>query len=123
MTKLLCRYCDTLTVIVLGDKIYPHLPQFHSSKYYLCPKCGAYVGANSTTGKPLGEVADKQLRAKRQQAHGIFDGLWKSGKMTRSKAYRWLSSKMNLSSEECHIGRFDEELCQKVINICFAEIK
>ena len=118
---LTCRYCGSPTIITLGDKIYPHLPQFHCSKYYLCPKCGAYVGSNSATGKPLGEVADKQLRAKRQQTHKIFDELWKSGRTSRSKAYKWLSNKMGLSSKDCHIGLFDEELCQKVINICLSE--
>ncbi len=49
--------------------------------------------------------------AARKRAREAFEGLWKSGFMTRGMAYGWLRRKFNLSYEEAHIGRFDEPMC------------
>lgn len=65
----------------------------------------------------MGRLADAHLRAAKQRAHKNFDPLWKSGKMTRREAYKWLASNMGISEEECHIGMFSEAQCSQVVNI------
>lgn len=84
--------------------------------YCDCEPEGVYVGINKKTGKPLGTMADKKLRVLRKRAHAAFDPLWKCDKpkMSRTEAYGWLSSAMNVELEFCHIGMFDIEQCEIV---------
>ena len=51
-------------------------------------------------------------------AHAAFDPLWKSGQMSRSKAYSLLAQKMGLPKSETHIGMFDVEQCEAVVLLC-----
>jgi hypothetical protein len=48
------------------------------------------------------------------RAHAVFDPIWKSGRMTRHAAYKWLSDAMDLPKEQTHIGMFDIGQCLKV---------
>ena len=93
---------------------------------YYCenfPICNSYVGIHKNTKKSLGTIANESLREKRKEAHYYFDFLWKAKrkkgyKKARTLAYNWLSKKMNISIKDTHIGMFNEEECDKVINIC-----
>ena len=108
-----CPYCDNDAVFVKGSKIYPHRPDLYGKKFYLCSPCDAYVGCHSD-GKPLGRLANRQLRKAKMQAHAVFDPLWKDGPLSRTEAYRWLSKAMGLHPDETHIGMFDVGQCLKV---------
>ena len=96
-----------------------------TSKYgifYGCvryPSCEAAHGAHRETGEPLGVPAAKKSKEWRIRAHNAFDGLWKGDSrcMPRRKAYRWLQTAMNLDHEDAHIGRFDIDQCQIVIDM------
>jgi hypothetical protein len=103
---------------------------------YLCqgfPECKAWVGCHKGTDKPLGRLADAQLRAAKRRAHEFFDPLWKR-KMARTgcrqheartAAYAWLAEQMGIEVDQCHIGMFDVRDCMKVVNLCrpFAQRK
>lgn len=91
-----------------------------------CPDCQRYVG-KSEKGVVLGHIADQELRESRKQAHIYLDNLWKrkllkdptlTNNNARSKVYSWLSSEIGLNYHLCHIGYFDQHLCQKTISIC-----
>lgn len=60
------------------------------------------------------------LALARQNAHRAFDPLWQSGKMSRSAAYRWLSAKLHVPVEQCHMLLFDVAQCQRVVDLCVA---
>ena len=88
---------------------------------YICsryPACDSYVGVHQKTLKPLGTLADKELRAKRIQAHQIFNRLWESGLMKKWQAYKWMEAKFGLNSEQAHIGKFSEYMCDELIALC-----
>lgn len=88
---------------------------------YMCdryPKCDSYVGAHRRTLEPLGTLADGNLRHKRILAHRAFDRLWKEGPMTKWQAYKWLQAKFGLSSEQAHIAKFSEYMCDQLIAVC-----
>lgn len=36
----------------------------------------------------------------------------------RGAAYKWLAGELGISAEQCHIGMFDETMCQRVIDLC-----
>lgn len=113
-----CPYCGEASKLVGGDVIYPHRPDLYDKKFYQCSPCGAYVGCHKGTEKPLGRLANAELRRAKMAAHGAFDPIWRNGGMKRSNAYAWLAQQLGLSEEECHIGMFDVDRCKQVVAIC-----
>lgn len=95
--------------------------KLRSSRYgpfYGCtryPECDGAHGCHPD-GKPLGTPADRATKAARIRAHDAFDTLYKSGRMTRKDAYRWLQTAMGMTKEECHIGRFTIAECDRVVS-------
>jgi hypothetical protein len=43
--------------------------------------------------------------------------------MTRSQAYLWLSNRLGISEASCHIGRFDERMCEEVVRLAEANTR
>lgn len=125
---ILCDYCRAPTEFVSDAAVYAHS---YGKMIYLCRPCGAYVGVHDGTNQPLGRLADKELRAWKIKAHAAFDPLWeaklKSKRSSKKKyrkgharnaGYKWLAEQMGLTREECHIGMFSVEQCQRVVAIC-----
>lgn len=80
---------------------------------YACPEFGCTVvqwaGSTSTP-------ADQPTRAARMKAHAAFDNMWDYHVPgSRSKAYKALSEFMELPPSKCHIGMFDAEQCERVV--------
>ena len=90
---VICDYCGTPADFVDSSVVY-HGHSF--GMIYLCPRCGAYVGVHKGSDKPLGRLANSELRNWKKAAHAAFDPLWKYGpyRGRRNEAYRWLSEKM-----------------------------
>lgn len=112
--KARCLHCGGLAARVGGERIYPHRPDLYSLKFWLC-ECGAYVGSHKNTGEPLGNPCDMATKIARIKAHAHLDSFWRSGKLTRKKAYKKLSEFMNLPKEDTHIGMFTKEQCERVL--------
>lgn len=66
----------------------------------------------------MGTLADGNLRNKRIQAHKAFDTMWKCGAMTKWQAYKWLQGKFSLNSDQAHIAKFGEYMCDQLILEC-----
>lgn len=116
---VICDYCGEEATLVFGSSVYPHRPDLYALNFWLCEPCGAWVGCHKNSdAKPLGRLANAQLRSAKSGAHAAFDPIWKSGILTRQQAYGWLSREMSLPREKCHIGMFNLEQCQKVVFIC-----
>lgn len=62
------------------------------------------------TGNP-----SERVSALRIFAHDDFDKLWKSGAMSRSAAYAWLSKQMGLPPSKTHMKLFTISQCELVI--------
>lgn len=110
-----CRYCGGPLGWVTGKTVYPHRPDLHGRTFVMCEPCWAYVGCHPGTDRPLGSVADAELRRWRMRAHAAFDWTWRSGRMRRGEAYGWLAQELGLPRERCHIGGFEREECQAVV--------
>lgn len=97
---------------------------------YICKPCNAYVGVHKGTDKAFGRLANEELRGAKILAHFYFDQIartslinkiWREyipGFTNRNKAYLWLSRQLNIPIEQCHIGMFDVEQCNRVAEIC-----
>ena len=78
-----------------------------------CHKANEEYGHDGT--KPLGTMANGDLRELRVRVHGFFDGLWRSGVVSRTEAYEWLSEELGIVPDLCHVGMFDEETCRRAL--------
>lgn len=112
-----CPYCGEEAELTTGHKVYPHRSDLAHLKVWACFPCDAWVGThkNSPEHKPLGRLANGELRRAKMSAHAAFDPWWKSGKMSRHEAYAMLAEKMGLPKEKAHIGMFDVEQCKQVV--------
>ena len=117
----ICRYCGGVIRLVPARKIYRASTDrlgLTGENIYLCQNCNARVGCHKGTNRPLGNVANEVLRLKRVETHQVFDAFWKHRRMTRTAAYKWLSEQMALPENQTHIGGFEMDQCQKVIELC-----
>ena len=115
-----CPYCASSAEMVSGDVIYPHRPDLFDKNFWRCDPCGAYVGCHPVGPghdgtRPLGRLANAELRRAKQAAHAAFDPIWKNREMSRANAYRWLANRLAIPSADCHIGVFDIPQCKAVV--------
>ena len=121
----ICRYCGGVIRVVPARKIYGASTDrlgLSNENIYLCQNCNARVGCHKGTNRPLGNVANEVLRLKRRETHQVFDAFWQGNGMSRTKAYKWLAAQMQLSEKDTHIGGFEMDQCQQVIDLCEKEL-
>src|SRR4051794_30497777 len=117
-----CPYCGSAAIFTNSARVYGGRD---FGMLYLCrsyPACDSYVGVHKGTDKPLGRMANKELRKAKNAAHAAFDPLWKkkyelrnaggegkSGRpggshykpaYARGSAYKWLAEQLGISREE-----------------------
>ena len=117
----ICRYCGGIIRLVPASTIYGASAErlgMTDEKVYQCQNCNARVGCHHGTTRPLGNVANEVLRLKRMETHRVFDAFWRSRAMSRTQAYQWLAQQMELPESEAHIGGFEMEQCQRLIQLC-----
>ena len=66
-------------------------------------------------------MANETLRLKRMETHQVFDAFWKNKGVSRTKGFQWLAKQMGLPERLAHIGGFEMDQCQKVIDLCRKE--
>lgn len=110
-----CDYCQQPSQLVTGQKIYPYRPDLYHKFFYECEPCGAYVGCHPGSKQSLGRLANAELRRWKNNAHAVFDVIWKSRSLSRSDAYAKLAQVMGIEMHDCHIGMFDVEQCKTVV--------
>lgn len=86
---------------------------------YLCQTqgCRAYVGTHPETNIPLGTLATAVIREARKKAKDKFNALWPGGQMTRTEAYSWLATRLNIPTAACHFGWFNEAQCNQALAV------
>ena len=107
-----CPYCGNEAKFITSKEFYG---KDYGTNVYSCNPCDAYVGTHGNGKVPLGMMATAELRTYRKRAHSAFDQLWKSGKMSRHKAYSWMAEQMELEPKDAHIAMFDVEKCKGLI--------
>lgn len=113
---LRCPYCGSTAVLRSADGIYHD--NSRDTKLYVCrnyPQCDSYVRVHPGTNRPVGTMANKELRALRAEAHRYFDQFYKSGLMSKEDAYSWLADLLCAPLSEAHIGYLGEYYCREVI--------
>ena len=110
-----CPFCRSSVSLIDSAQVFGRSYGF----IYLCdsyPNCDARVRCHPGSIKPLGTLADQELRRWRSLVHRKFDPLWQSGVFSsRQAAYKWLSKVMKLSLERTHVAMFNIRQCQRAI--------
>lgn len=101
-----CPYCRFLA----------DLKQTDWGPTWRCDLCDARVGCHPGTIKPLGTLANAELRRKRMATHARFDPLWKSGRVCRKEAYIVMQLLMGMSEPQAHIAQFGLEECDRLLD-------
>lgn len=114
---VICPYCRAESFLVSGKEIYPRRKDLYKKSFYQCKPCDAYVGCHTGTDKPLGRLANRELRKAKIEAHASIDPIWKSGQLHRSKVYKILAKLLEIPPTSCHIGMFDVDMCKKVVSV------
>ena len=89
MNKILCPYCFKEAEWVENKEVYG-VNFGKSYMIYLCRPCNAYVGCHNNTTRPMGTLANKDLREMRSKAHNLIDPIWQKKKLSRSEVYQVL---------------------------------
>ena len=124
--QLNCPYCGAPAVCRPASAVYGNTLRQKGSYLYLCsryPACDAYVSAHKKDRRPMGTLADGNLRHKRILAHRALENLRRERRMEKWAVYVWLQGKLKLEPEQAHIGMFPEQMCDQVISLCRESIK
>ncbi len=111
-----CPYCGSPGILCSADGIYKDNSQ--NAWLYVCkhyPTCDSYVRVHPGTKIPVGTMANRELRALRNEAHHYIDQLHKRGLMEKEDAYHWLASVLAAPLGQAHIGNLGEYYCRQVI--------
>ena len=111
-----CPYCSSYSVLRSADGIYRCNDK--NTRLYVCcryPACDSYVRVHPGTKIPVGTMANRELRALRNEAHRNFDQLYKLRLMSKEDAYQWLASILSAPLGLAHIGYLGEYYCKQVI--------
>jgi hypothetical protein len=117
-----CPYCHNDAELVHSSVIYGYKDKNYGM-FWLCVPCDAYVGThkNSSFHAPLGRLANKELRRWKQNAHAVFDPIWKDHRrpdcVSRKAAYAIMAKLLGLPKDKAHIGKLDIEQCKKLVEL------
>lgn len=119
--NVICPYCNAKAVLRPANTVYGISDRSTGRHLYVCtnwPKCDAYVSAHKSDRKPMGRLANGNLRHKRILAHKAMEDYRRLTHMDKWAVYLWLQGKLGLGEHHIHIAKFDDEMCDRVIEIC-----
>jgi len=122
-----CPYCGGSVSFRSNAVIYGR--EYGSGRAYICdnfPSCDSFVGAHpdidkSMAFKPLGTLADYELRQWRKRVHALIDPYWKKKIMQRGEVYAVVTHILQ-TQEQAHVGQMTIEQCRLVLSRWFEYI-
>ncbi|MCM1214947.1 MAG: DUF3268 family zinc-finger domain-containing protein [Lachnospiraceae bacterium] len=124
--SIICPYCGSRAICKPASTVYGADTIDRKSYLYLCsrwPVCDAYVSAHKKDLKPMGTLANGELRHKRILAHHALKKLQKERHMDKWAVYVWLQANLGLDEHHAHIGMFSLQMCDQVISLCRSPMK
>ena len=121
LADVMCPYCNNKADL-MGDAIFRGGNA--SGVVWACLPCDARVGVVKKDAgfKPLGRLANEELREIKKKAYGAFEQVARITGMNRSKIYNLVRYEMGISNTKCQLGLFDVDQCQQAIDICLIAI-
>lgn len=110
-----CPFCSSEVVLTSNKEIYGK--EFGNGKCYLCRKCKASVGTHNGTTRPLGILANREMKILKKTCHDLFDITWKNKILNRTEAYKRLARSLGIKQEDCHFGHFEIDMLINAIKV------
>lgn len=108
-----CNICGSENVFLVSNSVVYGKEYGKVPYVYLCENCKSYVGVHPNM-KPMGILADDEMRELRKKCHALFDKTWKDNK-ERSVRYAELAEKLDI--KECHFSWMSKEELKKALTI------
>lgn len=124
-----CPSCHQRAELVSGYDIWPDRQDLWEKPIYRCGPCDTRVGCHPGTKRPLGPMADAELRRARMLLHEQrLDPIWKGAivaggyepedpkaraiitRTARSRVYKWLGAQMGI---EFHTATLTLDQCRQ----------
>lgn len=98
--QIYCTGCgrEVEARLTSGAEMYPHREDLAELPFWVHDECGSFVGTHHKTKnktRPLGFLATPEVKKWRKIIHTILDPLWRSGKIKRTKAYAYISNRID----------------------------
>lgn len=112
--KIFCVECqkDIEPKLVSGAMVYPRSPKLAHDKFWMCNSCKNFIGchknANKNKLKPLGVIANKELKQARIMIHNLIDPIWREEKMKRGEIYAVISKELGYTYHTGELRGIDE---------------
>lgn len=112
--KIYCVECDkdVQAKMVSGSMVYPRSPKLAHDKFWMCNSCKNFVGchknANKNKTRPLGVIANRELKQARIKIHSIIDPIWRNEKMKRGELYALISEELGYTYHTGDLRNMDE---------------
>ena len=113
MEPIICPYCGEEAEFISNEAIYGRAIGRWPWVYW-CRADDAYVGTHQNSRRPLGTLANAELRELRVRCHEHIDPLWRGGRYRRTTVYRALA---HVFGREIHIAEADIETCRKILQL------
>lgn len=114
-TQIWCTGCNRRVSARLtdGSEMYPTRPDLAEIPFWVCetPDCRAFVGTHHKTKqkyKALGFLATPEVKRWRMMIHAILDPLWKTGRIDRGRAYRYITDRLGRNYHTAEIYSVEE---------------
>ncbi len=116
-----CPYCHSKAILRPARFVHEKNTIVTGKHLYVCanwPTCDAYVSAHDHNLRPMGVLANGELRNQRILAHRALERYRKVTGMTKRELYIWLRTKLDLAEKDAHVAAFTDEQCSQVIRLC-----
>ena len=89
--KIYCPYCGAEAKLRPASVVYKENTIDETAYLFVCdryPVCDSYVNAHKDSKRPMGTLANSELRNRRILAHRALATIWENGVMTKEQAYK-----------------------------------
>lgn len=136
-----CPYCGGPSSLIAGSDLFASQPDLANKWFWRCGPCDAHVACHGDTQVAMGTPAKRELRQARASLHLQLDPMWQGAadlpryakpltiypqmreeitRKARERIYAYLAEKLGLKQIDCHIGKFDLDLCERSSRILAA---
>lgn len=112
--KIFCVECqkDVEPRLTTGSIVYPRSPQLSRDKFWQCRSCKNFIGCHKNARKnklkPLGVIANQELKGARIKIHELIDPIWRNEKMKRGEVYAVISNELGYTYHTGELRSIEE---------------
>ena len=108
-----CNLCGSNHVNLVNNSLLYGKEYGKYPYVYLCTDCNAYVGVHPNL-KPMGVLADNEMRELRRKCHDLFDKRWTT-KEERENQYNILGRQLGYERGRCHFSWMSKDELLKAL--------